>query len=377
MKSRLMAGPWITDFEREIVADALKEENWYEGRYDYVEKFEKEFAKFHERKYALMTPNCTQAIHLLLLALGIKENDEVIVPECTWTGTSAPITYCKAIPVFCDIEEKNWCLDPKSVEKKITEKTKAIIAVDLYGNMPDMDKLTEISKKYNIPLIEDAAEALGSKYKGIRAGKFGVGSVFSFHCTKTITTGEGGMLLLDDDKIFERAKFLRDHGRSNENPYDITEASPKYMPDNFRASLGYAQFLRLAAIIDKKRWILHSYQSKLSDFDDLQFNEESNDVHNGVWAPSLIFGKKYGLTKEKIMEELEKLNLPSRPFFYPLSSLSAYSNYKTGSKEENPVSYDLSTRGITLPSALILTEKDIEEYCNAIKKIIQESKKDS
>ncbi len=370
MDPKSMFGPSITDHERKIVADALTEESWYEKRYSYVEKFEKEFAQFHNRKYALMTPNCHQAIHLLLLSLGIGREDEVIIPDCTWTGSSAPITYCDAIPIFCDIEENNWCLDPKSVEKRISNKTKAILAVDLYGNMPNMNELQRISKEYKIPLIEDSAEALGSKYKGIRAGKFGVGSVFSFHSTKTITTGEGGMLLLDDDELFKKAKFYRDCGKSAEDPYDVLEISPKYMPDNLRAALGYAQFTRLDEIINKKRWILHQYKNKLSHIKDLQLNEESDEIHNGVWAPSLVFGKSHNLTKKEIMEELKKRDLPARPFFHPLSSLSAYKKYQTGSAELNPVSYDVSSRGITLPSALILTEKDIEEYCEGIKQIL-------
>ena len=371
MRKKLMFGPWITDVERNMVADDLSEEGSYEKRSYYIEKFEKEFAKYHDRKYALMTPNCTQAIHLLLLSLGIKKGDEVIVPECTWTATAAPITYCGAIPVFCDIDEKNWCTDPDSVEKNISDKTKAIITVDLYGNMPDMDRLTEISKKYNILLIEDAAEALGSKYKGVRAGKFGVGSVFSFHSTKTIAIGEGGMLLLDDDEIFERAKVLRNHGRYTKNKHDILMASPKYIPSNLSAALGYAQFARIKELIDKKRWILHQYKDKLSDIEDLQFNEESEDVYNGAWAPSLVFGKSHNLTKEELMNKLEEKDFSVRPFFYPLSSLSAYKNYQTGSIKKNPISYDISSRGITLPSAFILTEQDINEYCEAIKQILR------
>ena len=372
MRSRLMAGPWITDVERKIVADALTEESWYEKRYYYVEKFEKEFAEFHNRKYGLMTPNCTQAIYLLLFALGIKEGDEIIVPDCTWTGSVAAIPFFGAKPVFCDINEKSWCIDPISVEERITEKTKAIIAVDLYGNMPDMDRLKKISEKYNFPLIEDSAESLGSKYKGVSAGKFGVGSVFSFHSTKTITSGEGGIVLLDDDDLYEKAKFIRDCGRDEKEPYKVKAPSLKHMPSNPQAALVYAQFTRLNEIIEKKRWILHKYKEELSDFPDLQFNEESDSVYNGVWASSMVWGRGYNLTKEEMMQELEKLNLPSRPFFYPLSSLPAYAKYAAGSTKRNKVSYDLSSRGITLPASLILTEADIKEYCNGIKKILRE-----
>ena len=184
-----MAGPSITKHEIETVTNMMKD-GWYEHPYDYVESFQKKFAEYHGRKYALMTPNCTSAIHLLLIALGIKEGDEVIVPDCTWIASAAPITYQCATPIFCDIDRDNWCLDVTKLETLITSKTKAIIMVDLFGNMPNIESIQDISNRYGIPIIEDAAEALGSKYKGIKAGKFGVGSVFSFHRTKTLTTGE-------------------------------------------------------------------------------------------------------------------------------------------------------------------------------------------
>jgi len=371
MNPRLMAGPWITDLERKYVADALTEESWYDKRYYYVEKFEKEFALYHDRKHALMTPNCTQAIHLLLLSLGIKEGDEVIVPECTWTSSAAPVTYCKATPIFCDILRDSWCVNPEEVRNNITAKTKAIIAVDLYGNMANMEELEKISKEFNIPLIEDSAEALGSVYRGKRAGKFGVGSVFSFHSTKTITTGEGGMLLLDDEKLYKRAKFLRDLGRDEKRSYWILETGPKYMPDNLRASLGYAQFLRLKELVDKKRWIFEKFKEKLSEIKGLQFNVDNNDVYNSVWATSIVWDDSYGFDAEYVAKKLGEVNLPARHFFYPLSSMPGYSHYKTGSMEKNPVAYDISSRGLTLPCALVLKEEDIDEYANALIKIFK------
>lgn len=301
MKQIFMAGPWITEHEIKVVEDAMRN-GWYENAYYYVETFQKEFAKYHNRKYGIMTPNCTTAIHLLLTAMGIKDGDEVIVPECTWIATAAPITYLRATPVFCDIEPDSWCLDPKSVEKSITSKTKAIIVVDLYGNMPLMDELIDISKKYNIPLVEDSAEALGSSYKGVKAGKFGIGSVFSFHRTKTITTGEGGMLLLDDDKLYERCMFLRDHGRVKGIPYYNSEVTYKYMPFNVQAALGYAQFQRLDELVAKKREIFKMYKERLSDIEDLQFNAEPEYVFNSVWATGLVFGKSHHMTKKKCYE---------------------------------------------------------------------------
>jgi len=373
MEKKLIAGPWWTELEAEIIKDALNNPH----SYAYVEKFEKEFANWHGRKFGLMTPNCHQAIHLLLKAIGIKKGDKVIAPDCTWIGTTAGIDYCGATPAFCDIEEDTWCLDPKNVEKNITPETKAIITVDLYGNMPKMEELTEIARKHNLPLIEDSAEALGSKYKGVRAGKFGIGSTFSFHRTKTLSTGEGGMLILDDEEIFERAKFLRDCGRSVAKPYQIDEISCKYMPSNIQAALAHGQFLRINELIGKKREIFSWYRKHLSSIEDICLNQENENVENGAWATSLVFGKSHNMSKEKMIEELTKLELPTRPFFQPLSSQPGYMKKGFNIKEykiKNPVAYNVSSRGITLPSAFELTEELAKEYCDGIKNILEKSK---
>ena len=239
------AGPSISDLEIKTVIDAVSN-GWYENAYDYCELFQEEFSNYHNRKFALMTPNCTTAIHLVLAGMGIGPEDEVIVPECTWIGSTAGVSYLGAKTIFCDIDPVNWCLNPITLEKLITEKTKAIIFVDLFGNMPNIDELEAISKKHNIPLIEDAAEAHGSTYRKKKAGSFGLASVFSFHRTKTITTGEGGMLLMDNEELFNRCSFLRDHGRiPGGKPYWNLEITFKYMPFNVQAALGYAQLKRI------------------------------------------------------------------------------------------------------------------------------------
>ena len=365
-----MAGPWITEHEIKMVEDAMRN-GWYEHAYDYCETFQREFACYHDRKYALMTPNCTSAIHLLLAGLGIKDGDEVIVPDCTWIATAAPITYQRAKPVFCDIDPVHWCLDPQSVESNITARTKAVIVVDLFGNMPNMEELTTLCRRHSLYLIEDAAEAIGSTYNGVKAGKFGIGSVFSFHRTKTITTGEGGMLLLDDDALYARCKFLRDHGRVEGRTYYNSEVAFKYMPFNVQAALGYAQFQRLHELVEKKRQFLYSYMDKLSDINDLQFNDEPEGVYNSAWITGLVFGKSHRMTRKDAMEKLEKIGIPSRPFFYPLSSLPAYP--ECDGKEyqlKNPVAYDVSSRGINLPGAFNLTEVQIERVCQGIRKIL-------
>ena len=364
-----MAGPWITEHEIKVVEDCMRN-GWY--NYDYVEKFQRQFAQYHDRKYGIMTPNCTTALHLLLTAMGISDGDEVIVPECTWIATPAPVVYLRAQPVFCDIDPVHWCLDPDSVKRRITDRTKAIITVDLFGNMPLMDELLSIGEKYGIPIVEDAAEALGSTYKGVKAGKFGLGSVFSFHRTKTLVTGEGGILLLDDDKLYERCMFLRDHGRRAAGPaYYNYEVTYKYMPFNLQAAMGYAQLQRLQELLDKKRWIYECYLERLSEVSDIALNPEPVGGHNGVWITGLVFGKSHKMTKLDAMARLHELGLPSRPFFYPLSSLPAFPGREDTHRDINPCAYDISSRAINLPAALVITSEQIDRVCDGIKNILR------
>src|SRR5690348_2744825 len=369
MSEIYMASPWMTELEANTVLDAVRH-GWYgKEAYHYVELFESEFAKYHQRKHALMTPNCTTAIHLLLAGLGVKEKDEVIAPECTWIGSVAGITYQRAVTVFADIDPGHWCLTPESIERVITPQTKAVIIVDLYGNMPDWDGIKTVCDRRGVIMIEDAAEALGSQYKGVRAGKFGVGSVFSFHRTKTIATGEGGMLLLDDESLYQRCKFLRDHGRQPGGYYN-TEVTFKYMPFNVQAALGYAQFQRIDELVAKKRWIWQGFRKRLAGIPDLQLNPEPAHVFNGVWAPALVFGKSHGITRDDALRELPRMGLPARPFFYPLSSLPAFPGREDEGRKNNPVAYDVSARGINLPCALNLTECDLDRVSQGIQRLL-------
>lgn len=353
-----MAGPDVGPVELEFVTDAMVN-GWYgKDAYTYVERFEREFAAYHGRKYGLMTPNCTTAVHLVLEGLGVSSGDEVIVPESTWVGSSAGITHTGADTVFADIDAQTWCVSAETVERELTPRTKAVIAVDLYGNMPEWDALTDVCAEAGIPVIEDAAEALGSVYKGKRAGKYGIASVFSFHRTKTISTGEGGMLLIDDDALFERCRFLRDHGRQP-GSYFNTEVAFKYMPFNVQAALGYGQFTRIDELVGKKRDTFHLYCSLLPQDGSVQVNLENDDLINGAWATTVVFAPETGLTTNAVIEAMAVQDIPLRPFFYPLSSLPAYAANTTGGAERHPTAYDLGGRGVHLPCALNLTEDQI------------------
>ncbi|MEO5375285.1 MAG: DegT/DnrJ/EryC1/StrS family aminotransferase [Alphaproteobacteria bacterium] len=364
-----MSGPWITEHEERIVLDALRA-GWYgEKAYHYVETFEREFAAHHDRRFALMTPNCTSAIHLLLKGLGIGPGDEVIAPDCTWIGSVAGITYVGAATVFGDIDPVHWCLTPETIARVITPRTRAVIVVDLFGNMPDMDALRALCEERNLILIEDSAEALGSLYRGVRAGKFGIGSVFSFHRTKTLTTGEGGMLLLDDERLFERCKLLRDHGRAPGAYYNV-EVTPKYMPFNLQAALGHAQFQRLDELVARKRSIWRQYMEHLGDIPGLSFNPEPPHVFNSVWSPVVVFAPSLGMTRDRAMAEMASRGIPSRPFFFPLSSLPAFPGREAEGRRDNPVCYDISSRGINLPAALTITDEQIATVCAALRSFL-------
>ena len=359
----------MTEHEMRVVEDCMRH-GWY--NYDYVERFQREFAAYHGRKHGIMTPNCTTALHLLLTAMGVRDGDEVIVPDCTWVGSSAGIKYQRAVTVFTDIEPVNWCMDPASLHQCITPKAKAIIVVDLFGNMPRMDDIRAVADEHGIPVIEDAAEAIGSTYKGKRAGSFGVASVFSFHRTKTLSTGEGGMLLLDDDKLYERCMFLRDHGRKPGGPaYYCYEVTYKYMPFNLQAAVGFAQFQRIEELVERKRWIYRSYVERLADIDDIQLNAEPEDGINGVWITGLLVGKSYQLDKLQMIERLNALNVPARPFFYPLSSMPAYEGCEAIYRPRNLNAYDICARGINLPGGMVLTEDQIDFVCDGVRKVLK------
>ena len=354
-----VAGPWITQKEIDYVTDAVTNA-WYGNANMYHDRFEKAFAAYVGRKYAISLPSCTSGLHLGLLSLGVGTGDEVIVPDITWIATSAPISYVGATPVFADIDQKSWCLSAESFAERITPKTKAVIIVDLYGNMPDMDAILEIADKHGIAVIEDAAEAIGSEYKGRKAGSFGDVSTFSFHGSKTLTTGEGGMLVTDREDIYQRCLFLRDHGRDPDSKlFWNSEVAYKYKMSSMQAALGLAQLERIEELINRKREIFAWYKASLGGFYGITLNQEADRVKNTYWMVTAILDEKLGVKKGELIERLKAKDIDARPFFYPLSTLPAYQGVLRQPQPENTVSLSLSPFAINLPSALNLTEDQV------------------
>jgi perosamine synthetase len=357
-----VAGPWITDREISYAADAAATA-WFTQANKYHERFEGGFATYVNRRHAIALPSCTSAIHLSLLALGVGPGDEVVIPDVTWIASSAPIKYVGAQPVFADIDEGTWCLTRETVEKVVTDRTKAVIAVDLYGSMPDMTGLEALCSERGLALVEDAAEAVGATYAGRRAGSFGATSVFSFHGSKTLTTGEGGMVLTDDDALWQRMLFLRDHGRApGDTLFDNSEVAFKYKMSSMQAAVGLAQLERVDELIERKRQIFGWYSDRLCDVAGVTVNTEPAGTLNPYWMVTAIARAH---DKQDLARHLKARGINTRPFFFPLSSLSAYADAADTrrARAENLTSYAISPHGINLPSALSLTEDDVERVC--------------
>lgn len=379
MKRIPVSGPWITQQEIDCVTDAVTN-SWYENANVCHERFERAFADYIGVRFAVALPSCTSAIHLALAALGVGPGDEVVVPDITWIASAAPVSYVGATPVFADIDPQSWCLSAESFAACVSARTKAVIPVDLYGSMPDMDALRAVASRHGVAIIEDAAEAIGSECRGRKSGSFGDIGVFSFHGSKTLTTGEGGMLVTNREDLYRRVLFLRDHGRPpGDKMFRNTEVGYKYKMSAMQAALGLAQLERIEELLERKREIFSWYQEALAGVDGVTLNQDAPGVHNTYWMVTAIFDRDLGLTKESVMEELGTWGIDCRPFFHPLSSLPAFQSYPEAEKarRRNRISYDLSPRAVNLPSALNLTREDVEYVCDALKQCLNHHRCDS
>ncbi|MDX8378166.1 MAG: DegT/DnrJ/EryC1/StrS family aminotransferase [Mariprofundales bacterium] len=356
MNSRIYyTKPSITDLEVKYATDAARH-GWGERCYEYISRFEKEFCSHIGVKHAIATSSCTGALHMGMAALGIEFGDEVILADINWIASASPITYLGATPVFVDVLPDTWCIDPVQVEASITPRTKAIIAVHLYGNICDMDALLAIGDKYNIPIIEDAAEGIGSQWRGKFVGSIGTFGTFSFHGTKTLTTGEGGMFITQDKALYDRVLTLSNHGRAKDQ---VKQFWPdmigfKYKMSNIQAAIGCAQMERIDELVADKRRIFKYYEKCLRD-SPLKMNPEPEGTVNGFWMPTIVFNENLNFDQDKLLELLKNNNIDARVFFWPLSMLPMFED-----KPENRVSYDLYKRAINLPSYHELTVESID-----------------
>jgi len=369
-----ITGPWITQREIDYVTEAART-NWFGRANDFIRRFEAAFAHHTGRRHAIATSSCTHAIHLALASLGVGPGDEVIVPELTWIATAAPVIYLGATPVFADVDPVNWCLDPASVERALSPRTKAVITVDLYGTFAPMEKLQALADVHGFALIEDAAQTVGALYRGRPAGSFGRASTFSFHGSKTITTGEGGMFLTDDTALYERALVLGDHGRMPQDRALFNrEIGYKMKMSSMAAAMGLAQLERLPEIIAAKRQHFAWYRARLEGIPEVKFNRETEGVFHSYWMTNVLAAPESGFTKERLIEVFQAQNVVLRPMFYPLSQLPAFAAHPSarGCVERNPVSYAVSHWGVNLPSGFHLDEAKVDRVCRLLQSTLRQ-----
>jgi len=355
--------PSITQKEIQYIMDAVSS-GWVSSLGKYVDMFEEKFASYCGTKYALTTSNGTTALHLVLVALGIKPGDEVIVPDITFVATGNAVKYVGAQAVIVDIEEDTLCIDPESVKKAITPKTKAIIAVHLYGHPANMEEINKIAGEYGIIVIEDAAEAHGAEVNGKKVGSLGHVGTFSFYGNKIITTGEGGMITTNDENLYERMRHLRDHAMSKEKRYWHTEVGFNYRMTNVQAALGLAQLERIDEIIAKKRLIFEWYKEGLKDIEGIKLNYEAPWAKNVYWMVCLEVEGYTEKQRDELMKRLKEKNIDTRPYFYPLSDMPMFE------KADTPIAHKVYQRGLNLPSYFDITKDQVDYVCKTIKELL-------
>lgn len=356
--------PSITQKEVEYVTDAVKS-TWISSLGKYIDRFESEFAEFCETRFAVCVSNGTVAIQLALTAHGIGPGDEVIMPNLSFIATANAVLHTGAKPVFADIDPFHLCLDPTGIEGLITAKTKAIMPVHLYGHPVEMDKIIELANKHGLWVIEDAAEAHGATIHGKRVGSWGHCATFSFYGNKNLTTGEGGMITTDDEDLYHKCKYLRDHAMSKEKRYWHTEPGFNFRMTNLQAAIGCAQLERSGEIMAKRKQIFNWYQEYLGDIPGVSLNRTAPWASNAYWLICLENQAWDVESRDQFMIDLKKRGVDSRPFFYPMSDMPYFHD-----QVDTPQAHQVYHKGINLPTYFDLKEDQVSFVCSIIKNLI-------
>jgi len=354
------------------VTDAI-DSGWISSAGKYVDEFEVSFAKYIGTKYATTCSNGTVALQLALASLGIKEGDEVIIPNLTIISCALACIYLGAKPVVVDVDGDTFCIDASKIEEKITPKTKVIMPVHLYGQCCDMDKILEIAKKYNLYVLEDAAEAIGAEYKSRKAGSMGSIGSFSLYSNKLITCGEGGILTMNDEKLYERAKSLKNLAHSKEKRFWHKEIGYNFRLTNMQCAFALASLEEAKESLKQKQEMAGWYNEGLKDTDGLTLPKKAsyNNIHS-YWMYSVVVEDDFGISRDVLMKSLkDEYQVDTRTFFYPINEQPVLREFLANDGHGYPISKELSEKGFYLPSGLTLTKSQAEKVISAIKSIKQ------
>jgi perosamine synthetase len=358
-----IATPHLSGNEKKYVVDCL-DTNWISSIGKYIKEFEGAFAAWLGSKNALSCCNGTLALHLPLLALDVKQGDEVLVPSFTYIATANVVRYCGATPVLVDCLPDTWNLDPADMERKITHKTKGVIPVHLYGNPCDMDPIMDIAKQHSLFVVEDAAECHGATYKGKKAGTFGIAGVFSFFGNKIITTGEGGMVVTDEDELADKMRIFKGQGMDPKRRYWFPITGYNYRMTNIEAAIGLAQLENVAEHIAARRRVAEWYCQSLMNLGDyVNPQKETAGAESVWWMYSVLLSKNAKMSRDALIAALAADGIETRPLFYPMHVMPAFYDEKA----DCPNSEDISARGINLPTHALLTRDDVEYICSRLK----------
>lgn len=357
-----VAAPDLLGNERKYVLDCLNT-SWISSNGSYVTDFEHAMATYTHTAHGVAACNGTAALHLALLALDLKPGDEVIVPTLTFVATANAVTYCGATPVFADCDPDTWCLDPASVARLLSPRTRGIIAVHLYGHPCDMNALTALADAHNLWVVEDAAEALGAEYRGRPVGNFGAAAAFSFFGNKTITTGEGGMVVTQSTELAERMRLFRGQGMDTDQRYWHSVVGYNYRMTNISAAIGKAQMERVDHLLGRRREVARGYWQRLCAVSTLTLPVERRDSQHGWWMYSLLLDREE--RRAPLIAALAERGIETRPFFYPIHRFPMYAHHR--SDNGCPVACATSARGLTLPTATYLQEADVDFIAGQLK----------
>jgi len=367
-----VASPDIGVEEKELLMKVINEE-LISGISPYVKEFENMFSSWLGVKYGIAVSSGTAALHVALMALGIGQGDEVIVPDLTFASPANMVLAVGAKPILVDVTRDYWCIDPQKVRKSISSKTKAIIVTHLYGHPAKMDEITEIAKDYNLYIIEDCAEAHGAEFQGRKVGTFGHVAIFSFYANKVITTGEGGIIVTNDPEIAEKARLIRDHGMRPRYWHIVLGFN--YRMTGLQAALGIAQMKKVDKLIRRKREIAKLYAEVLSDTPGIDLHPEMSWAKCVFWLYSiLINSQEFGASRDYVMKYLAKHGIETRRFFYPLHIMPLYRQYIKENIKYS-VSECISERGLNLPSGPKISDKDIIYVAELVRKLYRNLKR--
>jgi perosamine synthetase len=362
----LTAGPSISPREVAYATDATRH-GWNRRWSGYITRLEREFAEYVGAEHAIATSSCTGALHLAMVALGLGPGDEVIVPEQTWVATAKAVSYTGATPVFADVEPVSWCLDAASVQSAITERTKAILPVHLYGHPADMDALRAVADRHGLPLVEDAAPAIGAELRGRRVGALGTAGAFSFQGAKLLVTGEGGMLVTNDPDVYARAYKAWDLGVERSKGFWIDAHGLKYKLPNVAAAIGLGQLERVDHLIEAKREIFSWYAEELDGVSGITLNHEAEWARSIYWMTSILVDPACGIDRDGMRAALAAVGIDTRPTF-PL--ISTYPIWDERRAVAAPVARLIGDRGINLPSGVRLRRDQVARIGEEIRRAV-------